>query len=223
MDRIAVFFDYQNMLCLGHDTFSRSQPEAKHLPNPYKIAKAIADKRELPSEVVAVRVYRGTPCAERDRWGALENQRQAQHWERCPNTSVTLLPLSYVKGRPREKAVDTSLTADFIEASRSGLYDTVVLFSSDRDMLRGPEWCPSQLSCRGGRLGGCLCRCDQGATGRVVPLPLVPGLEGVRRGLDAEREGIAKARTAGGDHPRRLCRDNRQDHRHGARPSRGGD
>jgi hypothetical protein len=136
--KIAVLVDFENALRVGHDTFARSQDRLAHVPHPRRLAEAIARMRRGDCEVGAVRVYRGRPDPAIEEWSATMHDLMTSHWE-AAGVTVVSLPLQYVNGQAREKGVDMALGTDLQSLAGAALYDAVVVFSHDADMLPAIE------------------------------------------------------------------------------------
>jgi uncharacterized LabA/DUF88 family protein len=136
--KIAVLVDFENVLRVGHETFTRSQDRLAHVPHPRKLAEAIAAMRRSQCEIGAVRVYRGHPDPAIEAWAAKLDDMMAAHWQDAGVTMVSL-PLQYIGGQAREKGIDMALGTDLQSLAGTALYDTLVVFSHDADLLPAIE------------------------------------------------------------------------------------
>ncbi|RCG27859.1 NYN domain-containing protein [Sphaerisporangium album] len=138
-ERVAVFLDFQNVHLSGHNVFERyGAPLYSCVPDPSKIADLIAKRRLRPSEAAAVRVYRGRPDPNHQRTPAAANDAQASRWERDPRVHMVRRQLNYrgwPHNSPQEKGIDVAIAVDLLHLAFRKLYDALVLFSSDTDLL----------------------------------------------------------------------------------------
>jgi hypothetical protein len=138
-----VFIDYQNVHLIAHRRFlpAGSKLTRTHVA-PLRLGRMIIDRRNQPSELVGVRVYRGRPSPSRQPGAVAAFDRQAEAWSAGP-VSVTSRPLRYPTDWPRsparEKGVDVALAIDYVRLAMQQAYDVGVLFSSDTDLLPALE------------------------------------------------------------------------------------
>ena len=82
-ERVAVFLDFQNVHLSGHGVFENyGLPPYRCVPDPARVADLIGRRRSRPSEVTAVRVYRGRPDPNYQPLPAAANDAQAAQWTR---------------------------------------------------------------------------------------------------------------------------------------------
>jgi uncharacterized LabA/DUF88 family protein len=142
VERIAVFFDFQNMHLVGHGCFARGSELYRCVPDPVQVADLIASRRKRPSVAASIRVYRGRPDPERQPVVAAANDAQASEWTRDRRVTVVRRQLNY-RGWPRmpgqEKGIDVAIAVDLMYLAIRGEYDALELFSSDTDLLPALE------------------------------------------------------------------------------------
>src|SRR5690606_9528998 len=83
VDRLTVFVDYQNVHGWSRRKFFPygADAAAGHI-YPIKLGELLASRRNRPTELKQVRVYRGRPNPERQQGAARANDRQASDWQR---------------------------------------------------------------------------------------------------------------------------------------------
>ena len=114
-----------------------------------EVATAIAQRKpNYPGArlrtLVDVRIYRGLPGSTQNPRGYAAARKQTASWRAAigPNglkADVVLRPIAYGAGGPREKGIDVELALDLAFAASDGLFDVVVLFSGDSDLLPALE------------------------------------------------------------------------------------
>lgn len=142
VERIAVYFDYENVHRTGHGIYAPyGQPLYETAVHPMKLARVIAKKRNRPSQVSAVEVFRGRPVPEHQPIPASSFDRLRREWE-ASGCTVHSRDLKYdffddLPGqfKSREKGVDVALAIKVAEDAISCLYDAQVVFSCDTDLL----------------------------------------------------------------------------------------
>ena len=150
LDRLAVYIDYQNAYRGARQAFgSESDHHTVGQFDPMRVAKAIAQRKpNYPGAklrtLVGVRIYRGLPGSTRDPRGYAAARKQTASWRGAigPNglrADIRLRPIAYGAGGPREKGIDVQLALDLAFAASDGLFDVVVLFSGDSDLLPALE------------------------------------------------------------------------------------
>jgi hypothetical protein len=106
------------------------------------VGQLIVRKRRIPSELVAVRAFRGRPNPNRQPVPAAANDVQTAAWGRDRRVTVIRRDLNY-RGwpalPPQEKGVDVALAVDLIEGALLGQFDVAVVFSGDSDLLPAIE------------------------------------------------------------------------------------
>ncbi|NRQ35212.1 NYN domain-containing protein [Nonomuraea sp. NN258] len=142
-ERVAVFLDFQNVHLSGHGVFEAyGTPVYKCVPDPHMIAELIVGRRSRPSELAAVRVYRGRPDPNRQPTPTAANDAQASEWTRDPRLHLVRRQLNYrgwPDSPPQEKGIDVAIAVDLIHLALRKQYDALVLFSSDTDLLPAIE------------------------------------------------------------------------------------
>lgn len=142
VERVAVFLDYQNVHLVGHGLFAQDSQLHRCVPDPVRVGDLIASKRRRPSVAANIRVYRGRPDPERQSLIAAANDAQASEWAQDRRVTMVRRMLNY-RGWPRlagqEKGIDVAIAVDLMTLAFSGDYDTLVLFSSDTDLMPALE------------------------------------------------------------------------------------
>lgn len=157
MDRVAVFFDYQNVSGWAKRCFGTTDGHIW----PKKTAELLVSRRQRPSELVETRVYRGRPNPTRQAVSARANDRQAADWE-ATGVTVVRRNLQYPPQWPSqpaaEKGIDVALAVDVVKYAMQGDIDAAIVFTSDKDILPAIELvyadtdCHVELACwSGGR------------------------------------------------------------------------
>lgn len=84
-DRVVVFMDYQNVHGWARRSFNRlnADPSVGHI-DPLRLAHLFVHRRQRPSELAGVRLYRGRPNPDRQRRAAAANDRQTARWDSHP-------------------------------------------------------------------------------------------------------------------------------------------
>ena len=146
-DRVAVFFDYENVHRTGHGQYA-PYGTATHetVFNPARLAERVCAKRRNPSQLVSARVYRGRPVPEHQPLPASAFDTQARVWKTDPRVVIKSRDLKYdfpysdpKQFYVQEKGIDVSLAVDLVEAAMNGTYDAMVVFSCDTDLLPALE------------------------------------------------------------------------------------
>ncbi|MEV0048492.1 NYN domain-containing protein [Nocardia rhamnosiphila] len=142
-DRIAVFLDYQNVHMSARDQFHPyGTPAQESLVHPLRVAESVVARRRYPSELAAVRVFRGRPNPEHQQKLTAANDAQTAAWGRDPRVQITRRDLNYrgwPEQPPREKGVDVALSIGLVECALAKEFDTLVVFSGDTDLLPALE------------------------------------------------------------------------------------
>lgn len=142
-ERVAVFIDYQNIHLSAVELFLPygAPPWEGHI-DPMAYARLLVSKRNRPSLLAQVRVYRGRPVPTHEPGAAAANDRQASAWQRA-GVVVCRRPLRYPLDWPdlpaREKGVDVQLACDVIHLAITGQYDVMIIASRDTDLLPALE------------------------------------------------------------------------------------
>jgi len=141
---VVVFLDYQNLHGWARRQFLQlgADPSDGHV-FPLKVAEMLTSRRNVPSELLEVRVYRGRPNPERQPGAARANDRQTAMWERSDQVTVIRRNVQYPPDYPvspaSEKGIDVAIGVDMIRLGMSGYMDAAILFSSDFDLLPAVE------------------------------------------------------------------------------------
>jgi uncharacterized LabA/DUF88 family protein len=142
-ERVALFLDFQNIHLVGHGLFAKyGTPPYFCVPDPRQIADLIERRRTRPSEVTAIRVYRGRPDPNHQPMPTSANDAQAAAWTRDSRVHMVRRQLNYRDWPdvpPREKGIDVAIAVDLIHLALRKQYDALVLFSSDTDLLPAIE------------------------------------------------------------------------------------
>jgi hypothetical protein len=144
--RVAVFLDHQNVIQVGHGLYGRGRDVRQCIPEPSLVADLIARRRNVPSNVTAIRAYGGRPSPVHEPDLAGVNDRQASTWKRRdPRIEMIRRPLSYrgwPDDPPIEKGIDVSLAIDLVEFKLlREEHDVLVVFSSDTDLMPAIDLC----------------------------------------------------------------------------------
>lgn len=133
--RVAVFLDYQNVHLTGHSLFGRGEPY-RNVPEPSQLADLLVSRRLVESTAAAIRVYRGQPSPDHQPIPAAVNNAQAAEWTRDQRVQMITRPLVYRSGRPPyEKGIDVAIAVDLMHCAFRKLYDALILFSGDTDLM----------------------------------------------------------------------------------------
>ncbi|GAB4908096.1 hypothetical protein MAHJHV65_46010 [Mycobacterium avium subsp. hominissuis] len=144
MDRVVVFIDYQNVHGWARRNFvgERAHPAQGHI-SPLLLGELLTKRRQRPSELQEVRVYRGRPNPGRQQGAARANDRQTAAWQRSQRVTVIRRNLMYPPQYPNlpatEKGIDVAIAVDMIRLAMVGDMDAAILFSSDKDLLPAVE------------------------------------------------------------------------------------
>lgn len=148
MDRVAVFFDYQNVVGWAKGCFDT--PENQNHIWPKATAELLAKRRQRPSDLVETLVYRGKPHPDRQPTAASANDRQTHIWE---ETGVTVIrrnlqyPLQWPDVPSSEKGIDVALSVDLVRYAITQKIDAAIVFTSDTDILPAIELVYEQTPC----------------------------------------------------------------------------
>ena len=172
-ERVAVFIDWQNCYHCARDAFHRpTDPVNGGQIRPGAFAELLADKGPPGRIVVHIGLYRGQPDPRLDPRTHAAHSRQRAAWEaECgPLLASRTRSLRYLSGRPlheaQEKGVDVQLAIDAMLLAASGACDTVILATTDTDLLPVIEGILTLKAQRGG------------------PYVEVVGWAGLKRGLN---------------------------------------
>lgn len=145
MDRVCVLIDYQNMHLTARDLFTNwGQPAHMSLVDPLLVSELIVEKRsrKRPSELAAVRVFRGRPVPEHEPHLTGYWDRQKDRWELDTRVKVVPRALNYrgwPSHPPREKGVDVAFAIELVRSALGQEYDAYVAFTADTDLLPALE------------------------------------------------------------------------------------
>lgn len=139
MREVIVYVDYEN---LRHSPFYAFGYEARDL-NPLRLGELLVSRRNEPSKLAQVRIYRGRPSFDHERDRA---ERQIA-WEnrvrsdsRCELITRPLHYTSNRRNRPgREKGIDVSLAIDFTLHTIRTPNLAAILVTRDADLLPALE------------------------------------------------------------------------------------
>jgi hypothetical protein len=99
-DRVAVFFDYENVHRTGHESFvDAGTPIYKTVVNPIEIAERLVARRKFASELVAIYVFRGRPAPTLQPKPASANDIQAASWSADTRVRLVRRDLKYAEKR----------------------------------------------------------------------------------------------------------------------------
>lgn len=131
---IAVFVDFENLRRVGAHLFAPDFPAHEVTVCPSLVADLVASRRPTFTPVTSIVLVRGEPSRFRDPMAASRFRRDASRWSADPRIQSIFRPLHYgPKGWPKESGVDLRLGLDFVNAAKSGQYESVVLLSGDSD------------------------------------------------------------------------------------------
>jgi uncharacterized LabA/DUF88 family protein len=144
VDRVAVFFDYENVHRTGHQMFATGEiPLYRTVVNPIEIAERLVARRKFASELVAIHVFRGRPAPTLQPKPASANDIQAASWSADPRVRLVRRDLKYERSGgkfiAREKGIDVALAVALVETAMLGDYDAAIVFSGDSDLLPALE------------------------------------------------------------------------------------
>lgn len=137
--RVVVFVDYQNTYKSARAAFCEPDaPPPDGQVDPHALGNLIVTRRDIDSELVQVRIYRGQPDPRKDPRGYDIVERQCRAWRRLPKVSFLRRPLRYPSDwperRPEEQGIDVALAVDFVLMAVRGEYDVGVIMSTDSDL-----------------------------------------------------------------------------------------
>lgn len=136
-ERVILFIDYQNVYSDARRAFHQSAgPSRLGQIWPLAIGQMVTGRSSPGHDrtLTQVRVYRGIPTEEQDPVGNAACRRQIAAWRRDRRVRVFARNLKGPPGGPlREKGIDVSLAADFVDGAHRGTYDVGIIFSLDAD------------------------------------------------------------------------------------------
>jgi len=143
-DRVMVFVDYQNVYGWARRQFHGINPaSAEGHVDPLLLGEHLVSRRQRPSELEQVRVYRGRPNPDKQAHSAAANDRQTAAWERGGKVTVIRRPLRYPGKWPDvpavEKGVDVALAIDLVRLAMTSAFDVAVVCSADTDLMPAIE------------------------------------------------------------------------------------
>ena len=143
-DRVIVFVDYENLRFSALDCFHNS--DASHTDGnvtPGMLGDLLVERRNRPSELTQVRVYRGRPSPVRQPSAAAANAVRETGWRYDPKVEIIHRDIRYPKNYPalpaQEKGVDVALAVDFVRLAFQEAYDVGIMVSRDTDLLPALE------------------------------------------------------------------------------------
>lgn len=145
---VDVFLDYENVRKVARKQYcALSAPAHFGMVHPVKLAQLLCDKRKRPSKLRKVYVYRGRPNPQRQPEAASFFDAAVNVWERDDRCSVVSRPLKYAPReddptlfRASEKGIDVALAIDVVKSSLEATTNTLVVFSTDTDLLPAIEF-----------------------------------------------------------------------------------
>lgn len=144
MDRVIVYLDYQNVHGWAQRQFFGVGADAAstHV-DPLRLGELLVSRRQRPSVLQEVRVYRGRPNPSRQEGATRANDRQTAAWQRSERVTVIRRNLQYPPTWPHspatEKGIDVALAVDVVALAIQGRCDAAIVFSSDKDLLPAVE------------------------------------------------------------------------------------
>lgn len=145
-ESVAVFMDYENVRKSALGAFCDfGTASYKGMIDPVACARLIATKRNRPSTLSKVFVFRGRPNPERQPEASSDFDRYWSRWQRDTafqgvNRSIKYRDQDDGTWIAQEKGIDVALVVKLIAAGIEGKYDAVVVFSSDTDLLPAVEY-----------------------------------------------------------------------------------
>ncbi|SIR96435.1 NYN domain-containing protein [Williamsia sterculiae] len=145
-ERIGVFIDYENVRRSARSAFLDYGAEAHEgMVDPVELAKRVCARRQRPSTLGKVYVYRGRPSTEHQPRMASYFDKFRSLWERQAACKLRARELRYDfeddgTFRAREKGIDVWLATDLIAAALGTSFDALVVVSSDTDLLPAVEY-----------------------------------------------------------------------------------
>jgi hypothetical protein len=142
VERVAVFIDWQNCYHCARDAF-HSGGDSAHCGQlrPGAFAQLLAEKGSGQRTVVRIGIYRGQPNPRIDPRTHAAHSRQMEAWKaECGSILVPRTrALRYLNGRPlseaEEKGIDVQLAIDAMLMAVSGNCETIILATTDTDLL----------------------------------------------------------------------------------------
>lgn len=150
--RVAVFFDYQNVHGWARRNFLPygAEPSDGHI-DPLATAQLLVRRRKFAGTLERAHVYRGRPNPSKQEGAARANDRQASEWQRSSKVHLTRRNLAYPREWPElppsEKGIDVAIAVDMIRMAIADEMDVAVLFSSDNDLLPALEAVRDHTNC----------------------------------------------------------------------------
>lgn len=149
-DLVDVFIDYENVRKIARNQFCSFTAEPHEgMVDPLALAELICAKRNRPSTLRRVRVYRGRPVPQKQPKPAQYFDLHAADWRRNSQLELISRPLKYFRpdpsGQPNfelatEKGIDVSLAIDLVETvTGDNPPDVAIVFSNDTDLLPAVE------------------------------------------------------------------------------------
>jgi hypothetical protein len=142
---VTVFIDYQNVHGWARRQFHAlgNDPATSGHVDPYKLGKLLVARRNYPSTLEQVRVYRGRPGPDRQATATAANDRQTANWERNRKVIAIRRPLRYPNDWPdspaTEKGIDVAIAVDLVRLAMEQRYDVAILVSADTDLMPAAE------------------------------------------------------------------------------------
>ncbi len=140
--RVGVLIDYQNTYNDARETFHDPKVDPARWGNvkPVQFARLLAGKGPGRYDLTYIGVYCGMPDSSSDPKGFAAQRRRVAAWEKEGST-VRSRTLRYPPAwamkqgeKPREKGVDVQLALDAVVKSIEGVFDTIIIASTDTDL-----------------------------------------------------------------------------------------
>lgn len=154
VNKVGIFLDYENIHRTGHELFSDANLKRyESIVNPITLAETIIRKRNKPSILAEIQVFRGRPVPEFEHKATSANDRQASEWLKDSRIQLVRRDLKYEidrklgKFQAREKGIDVALAIALVESAILGKFDSVVVFSSDTDLMPAIELVYKRTKC----------------------------------------------------------------------------
>ncbi len=147
MQKVAVFFDYENVHRVGHGLYSHlGEQKYETVVDPRMLAERLVGMRRSPSELAQVLVFRGRPVPAHQPEAASANDIQKTAWEQDPRVQVIRRDLRYDfdtdgsnRFTAREKGIDVALAIAIVDGAIRGEFDVAIVFTGDTDVMPALE------------------------------------------------------------------------------------
>ena len=135
MRPVVVYVDYENLRYSATHAFGMEVAEI----NPIVLGELIVARREEPSFLEEIRVYRGSPSFELDRDRAVRQSQWVKRFVPDQRFTFQTRPMRYLAGKPREKGIDVALAIDLVLHSINHPETAAVIVSRDTDFQPAVE------------------------------------------------------------------------------------